>query len=147
MSLALAAHLFGVVIWVGGMFFAYVALRPAAAKTLQPPERLSLWRATFQIFFTWVWLAIALLLASGFYMIWRIGGFDAVPLNVWLMMIVGLAMTVIFIYVYFVLYARLTEAVAAQNWPAGAQALAKIRILVGVNLILGLITVLLGVLS
>lgn len=147
MSLALAAHLFGVVIWVGGMFFAYVALRPAAAKTLQPPERLSLWRATFQIFFTWVWLAIALLLASGFYMIWRIGGFDAVPLNVWLMMIVGLAMTVIFIYVYFVLYARLTEAVAAQNWPAGAQALAKIRILVGVNLILGLITVLLGVQS
>lgn len=147
MSLALAAHLLGVVVWVGGMFFAYVALRPAAVKTLQPPERLSLWRATFQIFFAWVWLAIALILTSGFYMIWRIGGFDAVPLNVWLMMIAGLAMTGIFTYVYFALYVRLSEAVAAQNWPAGAQALAKIRILVGINLMLGLITVVLGLLS
>ena len=147
MSLALAAHLFGVVVWVGGMFFAYVALRPAAVKTLQPPERLSLWRATFQIFFVWVWLAVALILTSGFYMIWRFGGFNAVPLNVWLMMIAGLAMTGIFTYVYFALYVRLSEAVTAQNWPAGALALAKIRILVGVNLMLGLITVVLGLLS
>ncbi len=147
MSFALAAHLFGVVVWVGGMFFAYVALRPAAVKTLQPPERLSLWRATFQIFFTWVWLAVALILTSGFYMIWRIGGFNVVPLSVWLMMIAGLAMTGIFTYVYFALYVRLTVAVTAQNWPAGAQALAKIRILVGVNLMLGLITVVLGLLS
>lgn len=147
MSLALLLHLMGVVIWVGGMFFAYVALRPAAARTLQPPERLSLWRATFHIFFTWVWFAISLILASGFYMIWRIGKFGAVPLGVWLMMIAGLAMMVIFIYVYFVLYARLTEAVAAQNWPGGGQALAKIRILVGINLALGLGVIVLGVLS
>ena len=147
MSLALLAHLMGVVVWVGGMFFAYVALRPAAAQTLQPPERLSLWRATFQIFFTWVWLAIALILASGFYMIWRTGGFRAAPLSVVLMIIVGIVMMVIFTYVYFVLYARLTQAVASENWPKGAQALAKIRILVGINLALGLSVIVLGVLS
>ncbi len=147
MNIALLAHLIGVVIWVGGMFFAYVALRPAAAQTLQPPERLSLWGATFQIFFTWVWIAIVLILASGFYMIWGIGGFNAMPLSNLLMMMAGLVMTAIYIYVYFAAYARLKRAVAAKNWPEGAQALAKIRILVGINLALGLGVVVLGVLN
>ena len=30
MSVALVFHLFGSIIWVGGMFFAHMALRPAA---------------------------------------------------------------------------------------------------------------------
>src|SRR6202040_1907310 len=69
-AVALAVHIFGAVIWVGGMFAIYVCLRPALG-TLDPPQRLRLMRVTFQKFFLWVWVAIVLLLASGFHQIWR----------------------------------------------------------------------------
>ena len=42
MSVSIALHLVAAVIWVGGMFFAYMALRPAAATVLEPPARLQL---------------------------------------------------------------------------------------------------------
>ena len=64
-AVALALHIFGAVVWVGGMFAIYVCLRPALG-TLEPPQRLQLMRVTFQKFFPWVWLAILLLLASGY---------------------------------------------------------------------------------
>ena len=56
-AVALAVHIFGAVIWVGGMFAIYVCLRPALG-TLDPPQRLRLMRVTFQKFFLWVWVAI-----------------------------------------------------------------------------------------
>ncbi|MEA2948976.1 MAG: hypothetical protein QOI40_4306, partial [Alphaproteobacteria bacterium] len=59
-ALAIALHVLGAVVWVGGMFAIYVALRPALG-TLDPPQRLRLMRATFRIFFPWVWVAILLL--------------------------------------------------------------------------------------
>src|ERR1043166_717450 len=45
-ALALALHILGAVVWVGGMFAAYMCLRPAAGP-LEPPARLKLWRAFF----------------------------------------------------------------------------------------------------
>jgi uncharacterized membrane protein len=36
-----ALHIFGAVVWVGGMFAIYVCLRPALG-TLEPPQRLRL---------------------------------------------------------------------------------------------------------
>lgn len=139
MRWALMTHLLGVVVWVGGMFFAYMALRPAAAQTLQPPERLSLWRATFQRFFPWVWLAIAFILTSGFYMIADMGGFSAVPVNpVLLMLTLGLIMVFIFGHVYFAAYRKFSRLVNEENWPAAGNALGQIRVLIALNLALGL---------
>jgi len=43
MAYAVTLHILGAVIWVGGMFFAYMALRPAIVETLEPPFRLKLW--------------------------------------------------------------------------------------------------------
>ncbi|MEJ1958254.1 MAG: hypothetical protein WDM70_01360 [Nitrosomonadales bacterium] len=40
-------HLLAVILWVGGMFFAYVVLRPSAVEILQSPERLRLWDKVF----------------------------------------------------------------------------------------------------
>lgn len=139
MRWALSAHLLGVVIWVGGMFFAYMALRPAAAQTLQPPERLTLWRATFQRFFPWVWLAIAFILSSGFYMIIDMGGFSAAPVNpVLLMLALGLIMVFVFGHVYFAVYRKFSRSVNAENWLDAGNALAQIRVLIALNLALGL---------
>ena len=48
---ALAIHLLLALLWVGGMFFAYLVLRPVAATELEPPQRLPLWRGVFSRFF------------------------------------------------------------------------------------------------
>ena len=81
-AVALAVHIFGAVIWVGGMFAIYVCLRPALG-TLDPPQRLRLMRVTFQKFFPWVWVAILFLLASGYWMLFtRFGGFAGAGLHI-----------------------------------------------------------------
>jgi len=59
--LTLILHVLSVIIWVGGMFFAYMCLRPIAASQLEPPVRLQLWVGVFGKFFPFVWLAVILL--------------------------------------------------------------------------------------
>ncbi len=137
----LSLHLLSVTIWVGGMFFAYVALRPAAAKMLEAPERLNLWNATFARFFFWVWIAVALILVSGFGMIGIGGGFKHAALYVIVMMLIGLVMMAIYAHVYFAPYKRLARYVAAAEWKAAGEQLAQIRKMVGLNLALGLLTI------
>jgi uncharacterized membrane protein len=141
MQLMKFLHVLSVVVWVGGMFFAYVCLRPAAAQLLEPPQRLRLWDGTFRGFFPWVWASVAFILASGLYMIWAMGGFSAVGHHVHAMFAVGILMMAIFFHVYFAPWRRLQRAVAAEDWKAGGAALGQIRKLVGANLALGIITI------
>ena len=63
------------------------------------------------------------------------------PLYVHAMLGLGILMMLIFLHVYFAPYARLRRAVAAQDWPAGGKALAQIRMLVGINTVIGLLTI------
>lgn len=136
---ALALHLLAAVVWVGGMFFAWMVLRPAAG-TLEPPQRLRLWDDSFGRFFPWVWGSVVLLPVTGVWLIFRLfGGMGGSPLYVHLMLALGLAMIAIFLHVWFAPYRRLRAAVARQEWPAGAAALGSIRRLVGINLALGLV--------
>lgn len=142
MSIALILHILAAVIWVGGMFFAYVVLRPVAAGQLQPPLRLALWAGVFKTFFPWVFAAIATLLASGYWMVLSFyGGFDAVGMHVHLMIWAGYLMMLLFLHVFFAPFKRLQRAVAAEDWPAGGKSLAQIRVLVGINLMIGLVVV------
>lgn len=41
MPLAITLHVLSAVVWVGGMFFAWMALRPVAASLLEPPPRVA----------------------------------------------------------------------------------------------------------
>lgn len=142
MGIAVLLHVIAVVIWVGGMFFAHQCLRPVAASQLEPPLRLPLWVGVFGRFFPWVWAAIGVILASGFWLIFAVfGGFKGVGLYVHAMLGLGLVMMAIFLHVFFAPYGRLKRAVVAQDWPAGAKALGQIRMLVGINTALGLITI------
>jgi uncharacterized membrane protein len=142
MGAALLLHVLSVVIWVGGMFFAYVVLRPVAASLLEPPARLALWAGVFGRFFPWVFAGIVLILGTGLWMILVVlGGFAAVGAYVHLMLVLGCIMMLIFLHVYFAPFRRLKQAVAMQDWPAGGRQLAQIRVLVGINLTLGLVTV------
>src|SRR3546814_20046539 len=93
MPLAVTLHILSAVIWVGGMFFAYLALRPAAASVLEPPLRLMLWAKVFGYFFIWIWLAVLILLITGFWMVFDVlGGMAAVGAHVHAMMGLGIAM-------------------------------------------------------
>ncbi|MDX1697254.1 MAG: CopD family protein [Thiohalobacterales bacterium] len=142
MGIALLLHALAVVVWVGGMFFAWVCLRPVAAGQLEPPQRLTLWVGVFGRFFPWVFAAVAIILASGLWMVLAfLGGFDAVGLYVILMFWLGLLMMLIFLHVFFAPYRRLKAAVARTDWAAGGRALAQIRVLVGINTLLGLLVV------
>lgn len=142
MSTAVSIHVLSVVIWVGGMFFAYMALRPAAAGLLEPPVRLTLWRAVFSKFFPWVWAAVIGILLSGYWMIFGgYGGMAGAPMFVHIMHGLGLIMMLIYLHVFFAPYRKLTKAVNNEEWPAGGAALNQIRILIGINLAIGLITI------
>lgn len=140
MNVSLFLHVLGVVVWVGGMFFAYMALRPVAASVLEPPQRLALWAGVFGKFFPWVWASVALILLTGLHMLALIGGMAA-PLYAMAMLALGVLMMLIFAQVFFTPYKKLKRAVGEQNWKAGGAALAQIRMLIGINLSLGMLTI------
>ncbi|MFV2061468.1 MAG: CopD family protein [Gammaproteobacteria bacterium] len=139
MSLFISLHLIAAVIWVGGMFFAYMVLRPVAGSLLPPPERLQLWSLCFDRFFLWVWVAIGTILASGYFMLFSTyGSFADAPLFIIAMHWFGIVMMVIFLHVFFAPYKRLKIAVQEGNWQVAASKLAQIRILIAINLVIGL---------
>lgn len=143
MALALGLHQLAALVWVGGMFFAYLVLRPAAGP-LPGPERLQLWRRVFERFLPMVWASVAALLISGYGLIPAMGGFAGVGLHVHLMQGTGILMMLIFLHLYFAPWRRLCRALDRGDNEAAGGALGQIRILVAVNLALGLLTVLIG---
>jgi uncharacterized membrane protein len=141
-ALIYALHTLAALIWVGGMFFAWMILRPAAMAALEGPARLKLWANVFQRFFVWVWVAVLVLPISGVGLLHlRFSGFETAPRYVQVMMGLYLVMTALFIRIQALKFPELKAAVAAEDWPAGAAALGQIRKLVGVNLIVGLVVV------
>jgi uncharacterized membrane protein len=147
MTLFKLIHLLAALIWVGGMFFAYVVLRPAAMEVLEPPQRLHLWDAVFRRFFSWVWGAVATLMVSGLYQIYLYGGITHVSRHIHVMLAMGLAMMVIYGYVFFTCYVPFSLHVAKQRWKEAGEMLGTIRKLIAVNLTLGLLTVCVAVIG
>lgn len=140
-------HLLAIVAWVGGMFFTLYCLRPAAVL-LEPPQRARLMHATLARFFRVVLVAAGLVLVSGVWMIGRVaraasqsGGSFNMPLDWWVMVVLGVLMVAIFGHIRAVLFRRLDRAVQAQDWPLAGQALGSIRSWVLVNLWLGIIII------
>lgn len=144
-AILVALHGLAAAIWVGGMFFAYMALRPVAATQLEPPQRTRLWEASFQRFFPWVWGSVFVLLGTGFWLIFGFyGGMAGVGGDVHTMLLLGLVMMVIFAHIVFAPYRRMRQAIAAEDWPEAGRRLGQIRRFIAINLVLGLITVAIG---
>lgn len=141
-------HLLSIIIWVGGMFFAHMFLRPAV-QSLAPPERVRLMHDVLQRFFSAVLVIVVLTLLSGLGMMGlmhsmaaKFGGRFDMPVSWVVMSALGIAMMAVFGHIRFALFKRLQRAVAAQDWPAGGKALESIRQWVALNLALGLVIVL-----
>jgi uncharacterized membrane protein len=135
-ALLLFLHLLAAAAWVGGMFFAHFALRPAAAEVLQPPQRLPLLAAALGRFFRLTAVSVAVILVSGFAMLLPVG-FARAPVAWHLMATLGVVMAVIYGHIAHALYPRLRAAVAAGSWPQAAEVLGAIRGRVALNLALG----------
>lgn len=146
MHIARWLHLLGVVIWVGGMFFAHMALRPSV-QTLAPPARLPLLSATLTRFVAWVAVAVLAILGSGFWMLATLGGFAAAGIYVHVMTAVGIVMVAIYAYLAAVPLRALRGGVAASDWPRAGAAMQRVRHLVAVNLVLGLVVITVAVLG
>ena len=144
MNTAVSLHILAAIIWIGGMFFAVLVLRPAAGP-LEPPERLDLWRRVFARFFPWVWLSLVLLLGTGYWMIFEgFGGFAQLPPHIHLMHGIGWLMALIYLHLWFAPYKRFKAALDAGKRPIAAASLNQIRWIVTTNLALGLINAILG---
>lgn len=142
-AIAIALHVVAAVIWIGGMFFAYVVLRPSSTA-LEPPQRLLLWAGVFKRFFPWVWMTIIVLIVTGYWLIFSwYQGFGNSPGFVHVMHILGWIMTLLFVFMYYRLYPAFKDTVQAENWQEAGAALARVRQIILINLIFGLVLLLL----
>jgi uncharacterized membrane protein len=143
-ALMLAIHLIAAVFWVGGMAFAYMVLRPAAGA-LDPPARLPLWRRVFERFLPWVGLAIVALLVSGFAMVFLMfASIGSAPPYVHVMATTGILMMLLYLHLLFAPWRRFRAALDRDALPDAAKSLNQIRMIVAINLALGVITILVG---
>lgn len=139
--IAITAHVLAVIVWIGGMFFGVVALRPAM-RGMDTLAAARFWNTVLGRFLPWVWAAIATLLASGFYMVFNgFGGFSELPWFIQFMMGIGIFMMMLMGHVTFSAFKKLKRAVAADDAALAAKPLRQTRIIMDVSLILGLLIV------
>ena len=132
-----ALHLLCAVLWVGGMFFAYVVLRPSMAA-IEAPQRMLLHTRVFKKFFLVVWHAMPLILITGGAMLALQWNMATLPWQINAMMGLGLLMAAVFLVIVFGPYRQFRRTTDRNRM---ASSLDSIRKLIGVNLVLGLITV------
>jgi uncharacterized membrane protein len=132
-----ALHLLCAVLWVGGMFFAYVVLRPSMAA-IEAPQRMLLHTRVFKKFFLVVWHAMPLIIITGFVMLALNWDMANAPWQLNAMMGLGLLMAAVFLAIFFGPYRQFRRTTDRNRM---ASRLDAIRKLIGVNMVLGLLTV------
>ncbi|WPZ32822.1 CopD family protein [Thalassobaculum sp. OXR-137] len=141
MTVLLALHIVAATVWVGGMFFAYVVLRPAVGGIEPAPERPRLWRRVFDRFFLFVSISVLTLLATGYAMLFVVlGGFANAGIHIHIMNGVGLLMMLMYGHLRFAVWPKFRNAVDAGDFEQAGTRLVLIRKIVHVNLGLGMIT-------
>ena len=137
-------HLIAAIVWMGGMTFMLIALRPATLAVMDAQPRARLMDQVWQRFFAAVLIAIVVLLAAGGYMFGgamkaarEATGHAVVPLGWTIMTALGSLMFLIFGHIYFAGFKKFRRAVAGMQWPVAAKAAEQIHLLVVVNFVLG----------
>ena len=141
MALLKLVHVLAIVLWVGGMAFAHLFLRPAV-QALDSPLRLALMQRVLQRFLDAAGVAVLAAIISGAALM----ALGVRGVSVQTMALLGLLMAAIYGHVRFALYPRLKRAVDAKDWPAGGAAMAQVRMWVGINLALGVLVTAVAVL-
>ena len=126
-------HVLGAVVWVGGMFFAVLMMRPALMD-LDPARRVDVYRGAYRRFFGMIWWVMPGMLLSGYIMLFgKYGGFADASWNIHMMHMLGLAMAAIFVGIWFGPHKRFQQ--------GQGRAIDIIRPLLIASLLLGLVTI------
>ena len=143
-ALLLAVHLVGAALWVGGMGYAIMVLRPSL-PVIEPAARAALLVEAHRRFLRIVWAMMPLVLLSGYgLMFWVLGGFRGVGWAVHVMHTVGLVMGGLFLVIWFGPFQAMRRAMAAGELPAAMAANERLRKLIGINFSLGVVALALG---
>ncbi len=143
-AVLIALHALFAVAWVGGMVFAFMVLRPSVDE-MEAPRKLALLASIFRRFFIWVWHAVVLMPLTGYIMLFVFyGGFAGSSPSIHLMQGLSWVMTALFLYMFFGPYGAFRRAVAAEDWAGAGIALPKVRRIIGINMLLGIVTVAVG---
>jgi uncharacterized membrane protein len=144
MFIGLAFHISGAIIWIGGLFFAYLILQPGA-RPLEVSIRMPFWSQVLSRFFLWGWISSAVLLVSGFAMVFvGFGGLEGVPIHVRAMMALGIITAVAYAYLYVAPWRRFRRAVAITDWTVAERSIGQVRLLAAITLALGLVIAVIG---
>jgi uncharacterized membrane protein len=135
-----ALHLLCAVLWVGGLFFAYVVLRPSMTA-IEVQQRMLLHTRVYKKFFLVVWHAMPLILLTGFAMLGLQWDMANAPWQIHAMLGLGVLMAAVFLAIVFGPYRQFRRTIDRNRM---ASSLNNIRRLVGINLILGLLTVIIA---
>jgi uncharacterized membrane protein len=137
-------HLVAGIVWMGGMTFMLLALRPSVLEILEPQPRARLMGAVWGRFFRVVVVAVVALFITGgslystsFRAMKESTGVGSVPLGMNLMLVIGVVMMLIFGHIYFAGFKKFKRALAAGEGPVAAKAAAQIHTLVVANFVLG----------
>jgi uncharacterized membrane protein len=144
MLIGTAIHVLAAIILIGGTFFIVVVLSRGVGP-LELATRMALWERTLSSFLMWVWISIAALFASGVAMaILGFGGFSALSSYVRLMAALAVLITLIFAYLQFFPLKRFRQAIAKTELTAASKVLSRVRLVLAVNLVLGIVTAVIG---
>lgn len=142
MSPAIAFHVLAAGLWLGGLFFAQVMLRP---HRLVPDPRFSFRRQALGRFFVVAWISIAIVLLSGIALVFlAYGGFGVVPRYVRAMMAFGILAALVYAYLYVLPWRRFRRAVSLMDWANAERKLGQVRWLVSVTVVLSAAAAALG---
>ena len=126
------------VVWVGGMAFALLVLRPALPVSIPPQSNGAACPGVPALLPDDLARDAALLL-TGYWMLFGLGGFVAANWDVHMMHLLGLAMAAVFVAIWFGPY---------QRFRAGqGRAMSVIRPMIFANMLLGLATVVIAALG
>ena len=131
-GLVLSLHLLGMALWVGGMAYALLVLRPSLGL-LDQTQRVSVHLQTLTRFFRLVWHVMPIVLVTGWAMYFlREGGLANPDWHINAMQGLGIVMAAVFLYAYFGPFRKARRAIRPQ--PATFE---SIRSLVSLDLAIG----------
>ena len=140
----LAIHILSAVVWVGGMFFAHIFLRPAALP-LEMEARVDLWFRVLSRFFPWVWgIVIVLPLSGSALLLTLFGSLKQAGWHVLIMQTLGGTMIAIFAFLFLVHYRKMATMIKKRLIPEAGLCMNPIRTGIAVNLALGMGTVIIA---
>ncbi len=140
-GIASALHVLSAVAWIGGMLFVLLVLRPALPD-LPAQARMPFFAKVLKRFFILVWHAVVVILVSGYLLVSGVfGGFGNAPVYVHIMHGLGLIMAGLFVFLFFFVFLPFRKAVSGTQTGDVQQLAGRMRLIVTINLIIGIVIV------